>query len=143
MAVILTVRSIWVLISLYHRYHQRTTQPAALLKLNIRFGLENFISVFNQFQKFIQFNYIPLKVIGSVVGCHSNPTICFPIIIGSIPILDNPPEAQMNSNPGISYVPTAPILGNEGNPNSVPHPNEPSPSAPYPSDGKHYARNPI
>lgn len=97
----------------------------------------------------IRINYFSLKVIGSVMGCHSNPTIYLPIIIGSVPILDNPPVVPMNSYPEMSVPtapmptdgitserPTAPLLDNGGNPNNVPYPNEPSPSAPYPSDRK-------
>lgn len=94
-------------------------------------------------------NSVLLKVIGSVVGCHSDPTIYLPIIIGSIPIVDNPPIAPMNSYPGMNYVPpsqmpmndvisqqpTAPLLDNGQNLNRLPHPDAPSPSAPYPSEG--------
>lgn len=80
-----------------------------------------------------------MKIIGLVSGSHKDVTIELPILIGTVPIVDNNNQSvespQMPTSSEISYQPSAPMPDNREDSNSLE--SELSPTAPqYSSDGR-------
>lgn len=80
-----------------------------------------------------------MKVIGLVSGSHKDVSIELPILIGTVPIVDNnqPVEPPLTQMPVSSVNTNAPMPDDREDSDSLLNSSELSPTAPpYPSDGR-------